>query len=41
MEEIIRPHLTGWVDLKWSKKKEGSTSAETKKMYNKNKVKSK
>jgi ferrochelatase len=38
MEEIIRPHLTGWIDHKWTQKRENNTSDVTKKMYNKVKV---
>ena len=41
MEEIIRPHLAGWIDPKWTKKKEDSASNKTKKMYNKVKATSK
>ena len=41
MEEIIRPHLAGWIDPKWTQKKENSDSDKTKKMYNKVKAASK
>lgn len=41
MEEIIRPHLEGWVDPQWTQKKQDNQSAETKKMYTKVKDKSK
>jgi ferrochelatase len=41
MEEIIRPHLEGWLDHKWTQKKENSASNLTKKMYNKVKAISK
>ena len=41
MEEIIRPHLEGWVDPQWTQKKQDSQSAEPKKMYTKVKDKSK
>ena len=41
MEEIIRPHLEGWVDPQWTQKQQDSQSAETKKMYTKVKDKSK
>ena len=41
MEEIIRPHLAGWIDPKWTQKKENSASDKTKKMYNKVKAASK
>ena len=41
MEEIIRPHLEGWIDPKWKLKKEDSASDKIKKMYNKVKATSK
>ena len=41
MEEIIRPHLAGWIDPKWTEKKENCASDKTKKMYNKVKATSK